>query len=79
MKKNNWAYRYDMLRYLDDGTVDFVGPMEKKIDAAFECVECGNTDGDTLMILRDAPHVVECCKCGHPNDARWDHDECDLF
>jgi len=24
MEKNNWAYRYDMLRYLDNGTVDFV-------------------------------------------------------
>jgi transcription elongation factor Elf1 len=51
----------------------------KKIDTAFECVECGNTDNDTLMILRDAPHVVECCKCGHPNDARWDHDMIDVF
>ena len=55
---------------------DMIG---KKIDTAFECVECGNTDNDTLMILRDAPHVVECCKCGHPNDARWQHDMDDVF
>ena len=53
--------------------------MEKKIDTAFECVECGNTDGDTLMIIREAPWVVECIQCGHPNDARWDHDMIDVF
>lgn len=45
----------------------------------FECVECGNTDNDKLMIIADAPWVVECCKCGHPNDARWDHDMIDVY
>ena len=46
---------------------------------AFECNECGNTDNDKLMIIADAPWVVECCKCGHPNDARWDHDMIDVY
>ena len=53
--------------------------MEKKIDPTFECMECGNTDSDTLMIIRDAPWVVECTVCGHPNDARWDHDMIDVY
>ena len=53
--------------------------MKKKIDPAFTCCECGNSDNDTLMIIRDAPWVVECCKCGHPNDARWDHDMHGVF
>ena len=53
--------------------------MEKKIDTAFECTECGNSDNDTLMIIREAPWVVECIKCGHPNDARWDHDMIDVY
>ena len=55
--------------------------MEKKIDTAMEtmyvpswftCGECGNSDNDKLMIIRDAPWVIECCVCGHPNDVRWD-------
>ena len=45
--------------------------MEKKIDPAFTCIECGNSDNDTLYLIEDAPWVVECGKCGHPNDARW--------
>ena len=53
--------------------------MEKKIDTAFECTECGNSDNDKLMIIRDAPWVIECTVCGHPNDARWDHDMIDVF
>jgi transcription elongation factor Elf1 len=53
--------------------------MEKKIDTAFECTECGNSDNDKLMIIRDAPWVVECTVCGHPNDARWDHDMIDVY
>ena len=53
--------------------------MEKKIDPAFTCDECGNSDNDKLMIIRDAPWVVECTVCGHPNDARWDHDMHDVF
>ena len=48
--------------------------MEKKIDTAFECTECGNSDNDKMLIIAEAPHVIECCVCGHPNDARWDHD-----
>lgn len=53
--------------------------MKKKIDPAFTCCECGNSDNDTLMIIRGAPHVVECIQCGHPNDARWQHDMDDVF
>ena len=58
--------------------------MEKKIDTAyvpswFTCNECGNNDGDTLMLIAEAPWVVECTACGHPNDARWDHDMIDVF
>ena len=47
--------------------------MEKKIDKVFTCTVCNNSDNDTLMIIRDAPWVVECMQCGHPNDARWDY------
>ena len=57
----------------------YLTEMEKKIDKAFECTECGNSDNDTLMIIRDAPWVVECVQCGHPNDARWDHDMIDIY
>jgi len=55
--------------------------MEKKINTAkpYACIECGNSDDAKLMIIRDAPWVVECMECGHPNDARWDHDMIDLF
>ena len=53
--------------------------MEKKIDPAFTCTECNNSDNDKLMIIREAPWVVECMVCGHPNDARWDHDMIDVF
>jgi hypothetical protein len=62
--------------------------MEKKIDTAMEtmyvpswftCGECGNSDNDKLMIIPEAPWVVECIECGHPNDARWDHDMIDVF
>ena len=52
--------------------------MEKKIDPAFTCTECNNSDSDKLMIIRDAPWVIECTVCGHPNDARWDHDMIDV-
>ena len=47
--------------------------MEKKIDKAFTCTVCNNSDNDKLMIIRDAPWVVECMQCGQPNDARWDY------
>ena len=53
--------------------------MEKKIDPAFTCIECGNNDNDKLMIIPEAPWIVECIECGHPNDARWDHDMIDLY
>jgi len=39
----------------------------------YACSECGNSDIDELMIIADAPWVVECMQCGHPNDARWEH------
>ena len=47
--------------------------IEKKIDKAFTCTVCNNSDNDKLMIIRDAPWVIECTVCGHPNDARWDY------
>ena len=55
--------------------------MEKKIDTAkpYACIECGNSDDAQLMIIRDAPWVVECMQCGHPNDVRWEHDMHDVF
>ena len=59
--------------------MDILINMEKKIDKAFTCIECGNSDNDTLYLIKDAPWVVECGKCGHPNDARWDHDMIDVF
>ena len=50
--------------------------MEKKINTTkpYACIECGNSDDAKLMIIREAPWVVECMECGHPNDVRWDHD-----
>lgn len=55
--------------------------LEKKIDTdhIVTCVECGNDDTAKLMIVRDAPWVVECMKCGHPNDRRWGHMDDDTF
>ena len=48
--------------------------MEKKGNPKpYACTECGNSDDAQLMIIRDAPWVVECMQCGHPNDARWDY------
>jgi len=56
--------------------------MEKEIDTEvkpYACIECGNSDDAQLMIIRDAPWVVECMQCGHPNDVRWEHDMSDVF
>ena len=55
--------------------------MKKEIDNdhVVTCIECGNSDDAQLMIIRDAPWVVECCVCGHPNDVRWEHDMSDVF
>jgi uncharacterized Zn finger protein len=56
--------------------------MEKKIDTEvkpYACIECGNSDDTQLMIIRDAPWVVECMQCGHPNDVRWEHDMHEVF
>ena len=39
----------------------------------YACSECGNSNIDELMIIADAPWVVECMECGHPNDARWEY------
>ena len=48
--------------------------MEKKGNPKpYACSECGNSDDAQLMIIRDAPWVIECMQCGHPNDARWEH------
>jgi hypothetical protein len=38
----------------------------------FQCMECNSGDG---LILKDAPWVIECNKCGHPNDVRWETDD----
>jgi len=51
----------------------------KKIDAAFTCVECGNSDDDKMLIIAEAPHVIECCVCGHPNDRSWGYMDDDAF
>ena len=59
--------------------MDILIDMKKEIDPAFTCTECNNSDNDKLMIIREAPWVVECMVCGHPNDARWDHDMIDVF
>ncbi len=55
--------------------------LEKKIDTdhVVTCVECGNDDTAKLMIIRDAPWVVECMKCGHPNDRAWGRMDDDTF
>ena len=55
--------------------------LEKKIDTdhIVTCVECGNDDTAKLMIVRDAPWVVECVEWGHPNDRRWGQMDDDTF
>ncbi len=50
--------------------------VKPKAYTGFECVECMSSDG---VIIAEAPHVIECSECGHPNDVRWDNDECDIF
>ena len=47
--------------------------MKKEIDNdhVVTCVECGNSDTDKLFLIREAPWVVECVVCGHPNDRSW--------
>jgi len=51
--------------------------MEKEIDNdhVVTCVECGNNDTAKLLIIAEAPHVIECCVCGHPNDVRRETDD----
>lgn len=51
-------------------------PPNNKRYTGFECRECMCSDG---MIIADAPHVIECIECGHPNDVTWDDDKCDIF
>ena len=55
--------------------------MKKEIDTdhIVTCVECGNDDTAKLMIIRDAPWVVECMECGHPNDRTWGRMDDDTF
>ena len=55
--------------------------MEKEIDNDYvvTCVECGNNDTAKLLIIAEAPHVIECCVCGHPNDRTWGHMDDDAF
>jgi hypothetical protein len=55
--------------------------LEKKIDTEYTvtCVECGNGDDDKLLLIRDAPWVIECCVCGHPNDRAWGRMDDDTF
>jgi len=38
----------------------------------FQCRECNSDDG---LLIKDAPWVIECNKCGHPNDVRWETDD----
>ena len=51
--------------------------MKKEIDNDYvvTCVECGNNDTAEMLIIAEAPHVIECCVCGHPNDVRWETDD----
>ena len=51
----------------------------KDKDNNFTCVECNNSDNDKLLLIKDAPWIVECMVCGHPNDARWDNDMSDMY
>ena len=55
--------------------------MEKKMDNdhGVTCVECGNRDDAKMLIIAEAPHVIECCVCGHPNDRTWGHMSDDAF
>ena len=51
-------------------------PIPPTNNTYFKCRECMCSDG---LIIADAPHVIECIECGHPNDVTWDNDECDIF
>ena len=55
--------------------------IEKEIDNdhVVTCVECGNNDTAKLLIIAEAPHVIECCVCGHPNDRTRGHMDDDAF
>ena len=55
--------------------------IEKEIDNdhVVTCVECGNNDTAKLLIIAEAPHVIECCVCGRPNDRTWGHMDDDAF
>jgi hypothetical protein len=57
--------------------MDILINMEKEIDNdhVVTCVECGNNDTAKMLIIADAPHVIECCVCGHPNDRTWYSDD----
>lgn len=39
--------------------------MEESIEYNYPCVEC---DGELLAVIPGYPTIVECAKCGHPQD-----------
>ena len=53
-----------------------IPPNNNKRYTGFECSECNNIDG---LIIAEAPHIIECLECGHPNDVTWDSDETDVY
>ena len=40
-----------------------------KTETIFVCRECGCKEG---LIIETHPSIIECVKCGHPNDLSWD-------
>jgi hypothetical protein len=45
--------------------------IEVDTDHIFLCRECGNRDG---YLIPNHPTIIECNKCGHPNDVSWAND-----
>ena len=39
------------------------------VETIFYCRLCGNKEG---LITSSHPSIIECVKCGHPNDLSWD-------
>ena len=52
-------------------TIIGITSMEQtiKTDTIFVCRECGCKDG---YLIPSHPSIIECVKCGHPNDLSWD-------
>jgi hypothetical protein len=48
---------------------NIIGMSLTKTETIFACRECGCKDG---YIIPSHPTIIECIKCGHPNDLSWD-------